>query len=156
MENSIWKEMRRMRNRMDSLFDDFFYSEPKYLLEDSNKKGSVITKDNYRAPLFDISETDKEYKIALEIPGSKKEDIKVNINDNNLEIKVEHKKEDKKEDKEKGYYSYRKSYCGYYRSFTLPQNIDSNNIDAEYKEGVLQLVIPKKEFISSQKLIDVK
>ncbi len=157
MKDSLWDDMKRMREEMDSLFDNFFYSEPQLLLGGPSKGNSMITKERYRAPVFDISETDKDYKISLEIPGSKKEDIKVNITDNNLEIKAEHKKEEKKEDKEKGYYSYSKSYAGYYRSFALPRNIDANKISAEYKDGVLHLSIPKKEIAGTpQKLIEVK
>ncbi len=154
-KTTMWDEMRKMQKGMDSLFNDFFYNDKPYLLEDSSNR-SLITKDNYREPIFDLQENEKEYFLTLEIPGSKKEDIKININDDNLEIKVENKQENKKEDKEKGYYSYQRSYCGYYRSFVLPKNTDQENIDAEYKDGVLNLKIPKKNQISSQKQIEVK
>lgn len=156
-KHTIWDEMRRMQRDMDSLFSDFFYTENPYLLkEHQGSKNEIKTLENYREPICDINEEKDKYNLFLEIPGSKKEDIKININDNNLEIKVEHKSEDKQEDKEKGYYSYRKSYSGFYRSFALPKNIDQDNIHAEYKDGVLNLKIPKKEISSSQKLIEVK
>jgi len=152
---TIWDELIRMQREMDSLFNDVYLEKPN-LLESSKDKNQLENYDNYRAPVCDIKENKDNYNLSLEIPGSKKEDIKINVNENNIEIKVENKKEDKQEDKEKGYYSYSKSYSGYYRSFSLPRNIDKDNIDAEYKDGVLHLKIPKKEISSSQKLIEVK
>lgn len=151
---TIWDELIRMQKEMDSLFNDV-YSKPN-LLESSKNKNQLENYDNYRAPIWDIKENKDNYNLSLEIPGSKKEDIKINVNEDNIEIKVENKKEDKQEDKEKGYYSYSRSYSGYYRSFSLPKNIDKDNIDAEYKDGVLHIKIPKKELPSSQKLIEVK
>jgi len=153
---TIWDEIKRMQRNMDSLFNDFLYTESPYLLDTNTRSNEVLAKKNYREPVCDIKEDDSNYTLSLEIPGSKKEDIKVNVIDNNLEIKVEHKKENEKEDKEKGYYSYSSNYIGYYRSFTLPKNTDSENIDAEYKNGVLKLKIPKKEITGSQKLIEIK
>jgi HSP20 family protein len=154
---TIWDEMRRMQRDMDSLFSDFFYTENPHLLQgNKDSKNEIASLENYREPVCDIKEDKDNYSLSLEIPGSKKEDIKINITDNNLEIKAEHKKEDKQEDKTKGYYSYSRSYSGFYRVFTLPKNIDQDKIDAEYKDGVLNLKIPKKEIASSQKLIEVK
>jgi HSP20 family protein len=156
-KNNMWNEMRRMQRDMDSLFSDFFYTASPYLLtKNKDNENEISSKENYREPICNIDEDKENYNLSLEIPGSKKEDIKINMNDNNLEIKVENKQEDKKEDKEKGYYSYSKRYSGFYRSFTLPKNVDKDNIDAEYKDGVLNLKIPKKEIASSQKLIEVK
>lgn len=154
--DTIWDEIKRMQKNMDSLFNDFLYNDSSYLLDTKNSPNEVLTKEQYREPIYDLTEDDKNYNLSIEIPGSKKEDIKVNVVDNNLEIKVEHKKENKKEDPKKGYYSYSSKYMGYYRSFTLPKNVDTENIDAEYKNGVLNLKIPKKEITGSQKLIEIK
>lgn len=154
--DTIWDEIKRMQKNMDSLFNDFLYNDSSYLLDTKNSPNEVLTKEQYREPIYDLTEDDKNYNMSIEIPGSKKEDIKVNVVDNNLEIKVEHKKENKKEDPKKGYYSYSSKYMGYYRSFTLPKNVDTENIDAEYKNGVLNLKIPKKEITGSQKLIEIK
>lgn len=136
-KHTIWDEMRRMQRDMDSLFSDFFHAEPSYLLKGSkDSKNEISSVENYREPICDIKEDKEKYNLSLELPGSKKEE--------------------KQEDKEKGHYSYSRSYLGFYRSFKLPRNIDQNNIDAEYKDGVLNLKIPKKEISSSQKLIEVK
>lgn len=154
---TIWDEMRRMQREMDSLFGEFVYPEKTHLLSSSQKEDSSLESlENYRAPICDVKEDKESYNLSLEIPGSKKEDIKININNNNLEIKVENKKENNQEDKEKGVYHHSRSYSGFYRSFSLPRNIDQENIDAEYKDGILSLKIPKKELSSSQKLIEVK
>lgn len=100
---------------------------------------------DYRKALVDARESEEEYVIAVELPGVEKEDIEVNANENSVEIKVE--KEDKKEVKndEKGFYSYKKSFAGFYRRVPLPKNADFEKINAEYKNGVLKLRIPKLE-----------
>ena len=96
---TIWDEMRRIQREMDSLFDDFVYSQKPYLLSGSKKdENSLTSLENYREPVCDVKEDNDKYNLSLEIPGSKKEDIKINVNDNNLEIKVEHTNEEKKEE----------------------------------------------------------
>lgn len=140
----MWDEFQRLQEQMDKVFSDtgdYYPFEEKSLLPSPNKKDLQVSR--YRQPLTDIFETNKDVIARLEIPGIKKEDIKIDIKDNSLKVKVERKEE--KEDKKEGMYRMERRYSGFYRCFSLPENIDSNNADASYKDGVLEIKIPKTE-----------
>ena len=79
----------------------------------------------------------------MELPEVSKEDIKVSLNENVLSISGERRFEN--EDKRDGYHRVERNYGQFYRSFTLPPNVNAEAIDAQYKDGVLRLSIPKKE-----------
>lgn len=92
-------------------------------------------------PRIDTVENKDNYIIYVEVPGMSKEDIKINVTENSLTISGEKKRE---EDDENLHYSER-SFGKFERSFTLSSQIDVNNIKADYKNGVLNIVLPKKE-----------
>jgi HSP20 family protein len=91
----------------------------------------------------DVKEDDKSYTVHADIPGVKKEDIQVDVDGNVVSVRAEtrHEKEEKKG--EKVLYSER-SYGMVSRSFSLPAEVDEKAVKAEYKDGVLNLVLPKK------------
>ena len=96
------------------------------------------------APLIrmDVSETDQNYLVKADIPGVKKEDIKVSIEGNQVSVSAETKEE--KESNEAGVIRSER-YCGQqYRSFTLPMEVDDKKAEAKYENGVLLLTLPKK------------
>lgn len=96
-----------------------------------------------RVPAVNIAETDSDFQIELAVPGLKKEDFKINIDKNVLSISAEKKNENAQEDKK---FSKREfSYTSFVRSFTLPETIDHNKIDAAYVDGILKLTVAKKE-----------
>lgn len=105
------------------------------------------------APRVDISETDKEFSIKAEIPEVKKEDVKVSVDNGVLSLRGERKQE--KEDKNKKFHRVERFYGSFTRSFTLPENVDETKIAASFKDGMLNLQIPKTE-ASKPKTIDVK
>jgi len=156
---NIWDEMRRMQEQMDSLFSNFFSFEPfgsDFLLEDKSGKGDLVT-SNYRTPASDIYETDKEFVAEIDMPGVEKGDIKVNVTKDGIEVKAEKKHEVKEEDKKKGMYRLERSYAGFYRSFGLPANVDANKAEAEFKNGVLKIKVPKlKVEEKKKKLLKIK
>lgn len=94
-------------------------------------------------PSVNISEDKNEYRIAMAAPGLKKSDIKIELSDGVLTISSE--KEDSKEEKESRYTRKEYSYSSFSRSFMLPEQVDQDHIDAGYENGVLLLVLPKKE-----------
>jgi HSP20 family protein len=100
------------------------------------------------APLIkiDLAENDKTYTIHAEIPGVNKEDIKVQVDGNRVSISAETKKEKKeKEEKEGERVICRERYQGSsYRSFTLDSDVDEASTSAKYENGVLELILPKK------------
>ena len=95
------------------------------------------------APRVDIAETDKEFTIKAEIPDVKKEDVKISVENGVLSIKGERKQE--KEEKDKKFHRVERFYGTFTRSFSLPDNVDENKIEAAFKDGVLNLQIPKTE-----------
>jgi len=104
-------------------------------------------------PTVDVAETDAEYLIKAELPEVKKEDVKVTVEDGVLTISGERRHE--AEEKGKKYHRVERSYGSFVRSFALPDHVDDAKVKAEYKDGVLQLHLPKSEK-AKPKAIDVK
>lgn len=107
-------------------------------------------------PSANIKENDENFQIELGIPGVNKEQIKIDLEDDVLTISSE-QKEEKTEEKDN--YTRREfNYSSFSRSFYLPDIVDSDKISAEYKDGILNIVIPKKESVirKSQKRIEIK
>jgi HSP20 family protein len=105
------------------------------------------------SPPVDITEDDKEYVIKAELPEMKKEDIKLSVEDNVMSISGERKYE--KEEKGKKYHRIERTYGSFMRRFTLPGTADGSTVSAEYKDGVLNVRLPKSEK-AKPKSIDVK
>ncbi len=106
---------------------------------------SAVMSDE-QAPLtikIDASEDDKSYSIDADIPGVKKEDIKVSIEGNEVSISAEVKQE-KEEKKDERVLRTERYYGQVYRSFTLPQQVDETGAQAKYENGVLRLTLPKR------------
>jgi len=91
----------------------------------------------------DVKEDEKSYTVHADIPGVKKEDIQVDVDGNVVSLRAETKQEKEEKKGEKVIYSER-SYGMASRSFTLPAEVDSKGAKAEYKDGVLNLTLPKK------------
>ena len=123
----------------DNLFNDSFISD------------RLVT----RIPAVNITETEKSYAVALAAPGLKKEDFKINVDKNIISISVEKNEEASVEGK---WYSKKEfSFNSFSRSFTLPETVDYNKIDASYEDGILEVTIGKKEeAIIAKRLIEVK
>jgi HSP20 family protein len=94
-------------------------------------------------PSCDIYETDNEIVVKAELPGVKKEDAKVGIQDGVLSISGERKFEE--ETKKENYLRVERSYGSFTRSFTLPTRVDPEQVTAEFKDGLLQVTLPKRE-----------
>ena len=95
-------------------------------------------------PSINIKEEKDEYKIELAAPGLKKEDFDVDIDGNILTISAEKESESSGDGKKDNYSRREYNYSSFSRSLTLPENVDSTKIDAQYADGVLNLVVPKK------------
>lgn len=130
---------------VSSLFEDVLSRD---IMDWSDKNFSTMGSS---LPSVNLKETDKKIEVELAAPGLKKEDFKVQIDNNILSISSE-KEEEKEETKKKGNY-YRKefNYQSFCRTFSLPDYADENNINANYKDGILHVEIAKKE--GSQKKI---
>lgn len=131
-----FRELKELENRLHHLF-------PKG--EESNVAAFT--------PTVNTREGDYAYHIEIDLPGVKKEDIHVEVKENRLTISGERKV--KEEVKEEDYHRVESSYGKFERSFTLPDNVDAENVDASTSDGVLEVVLPKKERSTSKK-IEVK
>ncbi|MBC8552701.1 MAG: Hsp20/alpha crystallin family protein [Candidatus Brocadiales bacterium] len=112
----------------------------------------VMTSGDW-SPRVDIVENDNEFLIKAEIPEVKKEDVKVSVDNGVLTLKGERKQE--KEEKGKKFHRVERYYGSFTRSFTLPENVDESKIKATFKDGMLNLQVPKTEK-AKPKAIDVK
>jgi len=128
---------RTFRSQFDRLFEDFFgdYDAP----ATPGEAAAVPT----ISPSLDVSETDKAYEIAVELPGVAEKDIDVSVFDGVLAIKGEKRSES--EAKEKNYHRVERSYGSFERRLTLPAEADAEKIDAGFANGVLTVTIPKAE-----------
>lgn len=95
------------------------------------------------APAVDIYETENSIVLKAELPGIDPKDVEVRVEDNTLYMKGERKFE--KETKDENYHRVERSYGSFARSFSLPNSIDADKVVAEYKDGVLNLTLPKRE-----------
>jgi HSP20 family protein len=100
---------------------------------------------------IDVNEDDKGFTVKADIPGVKKEDIQVEVDEDRVSVRAEAKKEKEEKKGEKVVYSER-SYGMVSRSFSLPAAVDAKGARAEYKDGVLSLVLPKKSNGSAKRI----
>ena len=94
-------------------------------------------------PEVDILESEKTYEIHFAVPGIEKDNFSLNVDDKMLTVSGERKF--KEEESEKKYKSVRTSYGSFERTFTLPKNVNANKIEANYTNGILEVIIPKDE-----------
>jgi HSP20 family protein len=102
------------------------------------------------APPVDIYETENDIVLKAELPGVDPKDVEVRVEDNTLYLKGERKFE--KEVKDENYHRVERAYGSFARSFTLPNSIDSENVKADYKDGLLTLTMPKREEAKPRKI----
>ncbi len=123
-------------NMMDSFFDDFWGLKiPDFTL---------MRVPRVQFPKIDIKEEEKNYLLTAEVPGLSKDDINIEVNDNNmLTIFSEHKEE--KEEEKEGYIYKEQSHRSFSRSLRIPEGISYQEITAKLEDGVLSLTIPKTE-----------
>ena len=121
-------------NPVGPFFNDVFDS----ILNDSYLGDKLIA----RVPAVNIAETENEFDVALAVPGLKKEDFKINLDKNVLTVSAD-KKVETVEGKKFSKREY--SYNSFTRSFTLPESADHSKIEADYTDGILTLIIAKKE-----------
>ena len=138
------KEMEELHNRLSNLFG----RTPARLGE--GKEESITVAE--WAPLVDITEDDKEYIIKTELPEVKKEEVKVSVENGLLTI-VGERKFEKEENKK--YHRVERAYGRFMRSFVLPESVDPDKVNAEFRDGVLKVHLAKSEQ-TKPKQIEVK
>ncbi|HEX3033508.1 MAG TPA: Hsp20/alpha crystallin family protein [Thermodesulfobacteriota bacterium] len=130
-----WREFSTLQERINRMFDDTMRGSSPGEREEM-ERGTW-------APAVDIHETEDSYGVKVDLPGVKREDIHIDLKDSTLTLKGEKKFEEKVS--RDNYLRVERAYGTFVRSFTLPHNIDVEKINAKYKDGVLELTLPKKE-----------
>ncbi len=131
------RALSKATERMPSLFNDFFKPWNEWL--DNGGLWSRVS----NTPAVNITEEKDDYLVSLAAPGLKKDDFKIDVEGNTLTISSE--KEEKKEEKEAKYTRKEYSYSSFERSFTLPDEVNKDKIEARYEDGLLKLILPKRE-----------
>jgi HSP20 family protein len=116
-------------------FNDVFES----ILNDTFFNDRMVT----RVPAVNISESPENYHIELAAPGLKKNEFKISVDDNQLNISVEQRPQQANNNRKFNKREF--SYSSFVRSFTLPEMADHNRIDATYEDGILRIDVAKKE-----------
>jgi len=135
-----------LRHEMDSLFDNFFR---RFDIEPFESRLSLFS------PKVDVVENDKEIKVFAELPGMDEKDIDISLTRDTLMIRGE--KREEKEQKGKDYYRMERSYGSFSRTIPLPVEVETDNIEAKLKKGVLTVILPKSaRAVEETKKISVK
>lgn len=131
--------------RYNSVLDDFVPTSFSYLVDRFFNDATGRSGGSAYAfvPKVDIIENEKSFEIHLAVPGMKKEDFKIEFNENRLAVTGERKFT--KETDEKYFRSIGTQYGAFKREFALPENVNGEKIEAKYNDGILELVVPKDE-----------
>lgn len=136
-----WKdpseEIMKLRKEMNKLFDNFFDRREMERLYVGKPLDLVIK------PGGNVKVSDKDVVVKLNMPGVNKKDITLNVTENYLEVKAEKKKESRL--KKKGFFKEERSFRSYHQVILLPAVVKAEDAKAEYKNGVLEVRIPKKK-----------
>jgi HSP20 family protein len=138
LKRKLKGERTSLADYLESFFHEDFMNWPLTVFQNIKTK-----KWN---PRCELNENEDNYLLKAELPGVKEEDLEVNLEENNvLTIKAQKNDEFKEKNKENKEEYYEKSYGSFVRSFTLPDNVKTDKIKADYKNGLLRLIIPKTE-----------
>ena len=123
------REVAALQDRVNSLFQDF------------GGDGQAVTAASF-APLVDVFENGEKVVLKLDLPGIKEDDLDIRVENQTLSVRGERKFEN--EEKEENFHRIERRYGSFYRSFSLPTTVDTENVGATYKDGVLKLELKKK------------
>jgi len=136
-----FREVSALQERMNRLFSNYRSASP-YREEEISQSPWV--------PPVDIYETDDSLVFKAELPGVTKEDITVEVKDNTLTLKGE--KKFGKEAKEESYHRVERAYGTFQRAFTLPGPMEQDKVKAKFKDGILEIVLPKAEKVKPKQI----
>ena len=128
-----FRDLNLLQDRMNRLFDD----------AGRGWRADEPAATTTWSPAVDIFETEGEIIVKAELPGMERKEITLHLENNVLSLRGERRFE--KETKDENYHRIERSYGAFSRSFSIPATVDEENIRAEYKDGVLNIVLPKKE-----------
>jgi HSP20 family protein len=125
-----FRELATLQNRVNGLFQDY------------GRGQDELTTTSSFVPAVDVYEDEHKVTLKLEIPGVNQEDLDIRLENNTLSVRGERKFE--KEEKEENFHRIERRYGSFARSFTLPNTIDTENVQASYENGVLKLELARR------------
>jgi len=125
-----FREVVALQNRLNSVFGNL-----------NTETESPLTTASF-VPAVDVYEDEKKVVLKLEVPGIEEKDLDVRVENHTLTVKGERKFE--KEEKEENFHRIERRFGSFYRAFTLPSTVDTENVDAKYEAGILKLELKKK------------
>lgn len=140
----LFEDLEDFQKEMNRLFDLTMH-----------RPGKKVNGATFWAPAIDVIDEKEQIRVKADLPGLKKDEIEVSVENDVLTIRGEKKEE--KEIKEKDYIRSERYYGSFHRSFTLPSGVDAQKVNANYKDGVLEITLPKKEEAKSKQVkVDIK
>jgi HSP20 family protein len=150
-----WRPFESLRREIDQAFDNFGwrswplpFTRPMFQTDVFRDKAWDI------APAVDVAEKEKEFEITAELPGLDDKNVEVKLSNGTLTIKGE--KNEEKEEREKDYYLSERRYGSFVRSFSVPEGVNADKIEANFAKGVLTIKLPKTAEAQAEKKIPVK
>ncbi len=139
-----FRELRAIREELDRVFDSFF-----------GRSSLPAEREVLWVPAMDVEERDDAFVVRLELPGLKKDEVKISITDNVLTVSGERKEE--RSEEEKTYHRREIFYGRFHRAVTLPSEVEGDRAKAVYRDGILEITIPKSERVRPKTIeIEVK
>lgn len=132
----LWSEMDRMFDNFKTNFDDLFWPWG----QRTQAGTSMIQR---RTPPMDIADMGDRYEMRVEMPGIPKDDINIEVTQNTIEISAKH--EERKEDKDKNWLRRERCSTSFYRALELPEELKTDHVDAELRDGILTVKLSKVE-----------
>ena len=145
-----FRELEEVSDRLNRVFTGL--GRPALARTNGPEGREALTVPDW-TPVVDITETDDEYLIKAELPEVKRDDVKVSVENGVLTLQGERKKE--KEEKGKKFHRIERYYGSFLRTFTVPDNVDETKVMAEFKDGLLNVHLPKTQK-AKPKAIEVK
>jgi HSP20 family protein len=133
--------MRRLSRDMDRLFDSFFGPSLGSSLWDVGTRGDLDTPTLW-SPQIDVQRRDDYLVVRADLPGVRKEDLKIDIEDNALVISGQRQEEHEEGGEDESYQLYERSCGSFFRSIPLPQDVNADDVKAEMRDGVLKVTVP--------------
>lgn len=130
----LWTDMDQLFDQFRTNFTDLFWRPDSTLLS---------TFEDLRTPMMDVADLGDKYEMKIEMPGIPKEDINIDVSPTGIEISAKH--ETAEEEKNKNWLRRERSSTSFYRSVEFPDKIKTDTVEAELKDGILNLTLPKVE-----------
>ncbi|MGZ3697970.1 MAG: Hsp20/alpha crystallin family protein [Bdellovibrionota bacterium] len=143
-DNQFWspfQELMRLQSDIDRLSEDFM---------GPSTGMDIFRMPNAFVPAVDVQEADDHFLLSMDMPGIRKEDVKIEVQDNTLSVTGE--RHDECEEKGKNHYHAERFYGTFQRSLSLPGNIKADQIESSFEDGVLRIALPKMEVAKSKSI----